>query len=93
MPHITALAGLVPCADCGIRQTLRLRLSARAVVGADREQAGVLALRAGVGLQAHGVVPGDLASQLLRAREHLAVALRPASAGAKGVHARRTRAR
>ena len=23
MPAITALAGFVPCADCGIRQTLR----------------------------------------------------------------------
>jgi hypothetical protein len=52
MPAITALAALVPCADDGIRQTSRCPVAAAAVVGADREQPGELALAAGVGLQA-----------------------------------------
>jgi hypothetical protein len=37
-----------------------LVVAAAVVVGADREQPGELALAAGVGLEAHGVVAGDL---------------------------------
>ena len=44
------------------------RVAARAVVGADRQQAGELALRAGVRLQRHGVVAGDLGQPAARAR-------------------------
>ena len=62
MPAITALAGLVPCAEVGIRQTLR-SLSPRPVIGANHQQPRVLALRAGVGLQRDRVEAGDLASQ------------------------------
>ena len=60
MPAITALAGLVPCAEEGIRQTLRWPSPRAIVVGADDQQAGVLALRAGVGLQRDGGEAGDL---------------------------------
>ena len=52
MPAITALAALVPWALDGIRQTVRCVVAAAAVVGADGQQAGELALAAGVGLQA-----------------------------------------
>ena len=51
MPAMTALAGLVPWAEVGIRQMLRCGVAAGAVVGADDEQTGVFALGAGVGLQ------------------------------------------
>ena len=43
-------------------------LTAGLVVGVDREQPGELALRPGVGLERHGVVAGDLAQPLRRAR-------------------------
>ena len=39
MPAICAEAGLVPCAELGIRQTLRCALAAARVIGADDEQA------------------------------------------------------
>ena len=78
MPHICAEAGLVPCADSGIRQMSRCVVAARAVVGADREQAGVLALRAGVGLQADGVVAGALDQHRLEFVDQLLVAAAPA---------------
>ena len=38
-PASTALAALVPCADSGIRQTVRSGCALRPVVGADRQQA------------------------------------------------------
>ena len=44
------------------------------VVGADRQQPGELALRAGVGLQRHGVVAGDLAQPRLELADQLEVA-------------------
>ena len=44
-PAMTALAGLVPCAEVGIRQTLALRLAPPMLVpGADHQQSGVFAL-------------------------------------------------
>ena len=46
-----ALAGLVPCAEAGIRQTFAVRLAAHLVVLQDGQQARVLALAAGVRLQ------------------------------------------
>ena len=48
-----------------------LRVATMLVVGADHHQARILALRAGVRLQAHGREAGDLAEPLLeRAEEH-----------------------
>ncbi len=52
-----------------------MRLAFRAVIRADRQQPGVLALRAGIGLEAHGGEPGDLAQPALELREQLGVAL------------------
>ena len=47
-------------------------LTALGVVGLDRQQAGVLALRAGVGLQRHRVVPGHLGQPGLEVGDQLA---------------------
>jgi hypothetical protein len=49
-------------------------ISAGGVVAADRHQAGVLALGAGVGLHADGVEAGDLAQLGGEAFDHLEVA-------------------
>ena len=74
MPAITAEAALVPWADDGIRQTSRLGVAVGAVVAADREQPGELALRAGVGLDRDPVVAGDLGQPALEVVDQLAVA-------------------
>ncbi len=58
MPGDDALAGLVPWAVMGMRQTLRWCLRGF-VIAADGEQAGVFALRAGVGLQRDRGEAGD----------------------------------
>ncbi len=55
---------------------IALLLPVRAVVGADRHEAGQLAGRAGVGLHRHGVVAGDLHEPLLQVRDDLARARR-----------------
>ena len=68
MPAIAALAGLVPCAEEGIRQTLRWASPRERVIAADGEQPGIFALAAGVGLQRDGVEAGDLGQPALRAR-------------------------
>ena len=65
MPAITADAALVPCADDGIRQTLRAVVAVGAVVAADRQQPGELALRAGVRLDRDPVVAGHLGQPAL----------------------------
>ena len=83
-PAITALAGLVPCAETGIRQTFAARVAARVVPGADRQQPGVLALRAGVRLQRDGGEAGDLREPALELREQLVVARAPGPSGANG---------
>ena len=75
MPTICALAGLVPCADEGIRQMLRWPSPLGFVEGLDRQQAGVFALRAGVGLQADAGVAGGLAQPGAQLRVELGVAL------------------
>ena len=74
MPAITAEAALVPCADDGIRQTSRCAVAVGAVVAADRQQPGELALRAGVGLDRDPVVAGDLGQPALELADQLAVA-------------------
>ena len=48
-------------------------LAARRVVAPDRQQPGVLALRAGVGLERHRVVAGDLGEPPLEIADQLAV--------------------
>ncbi len=50
-------------------------VAVRPVVGADREQPGELALRPGVRLQRHGVVPGDLDEPGLERADQLEVAV------------------
>ena len=55
-----------------------------AVVRADGEQAGELALRTGVGLEGHRVVAGDLGEPLLQLADERRGSRRPARAGAKG---------
>ena len=74
MPAICADAGLVPCADAGIRQTSRCAFAARGVVRPDDQQSRVLALRAGVGLQRDRRVAGDRAQHALEPGDHLAIA-------------------
>ena len=62
IPAICAEAGLVPCAELGIRQISRcpsLRLS----VVTNCQQARVFALRAGVRLHADRIIAGQLTSQ------------------------------
>ena len=71
MPAITALAGLVPCADAGMSTTSRCAVAADAVIGANDEQPGELALRAGVRLQRDGGEAGDLAERRLELAEDL----------------------
>ena len=75
MPAITADAALVPWADDGIRQTSRSLVAVGAVVAADRQQPGQLALRAGVRLDRDPVVAGRLGQPALELVDQLAVAL------------------
>ena len=76
MPTICAEAGLVPCAEEGIRQTLRCGSPRAAMIGADREQPGIFALRAGIRLQRDRVIAGDVAQPLFQPREHRVIAAR-----------------
>ena len=84
MPAMTALAAFVPCAELGIRQTSRLLVAAGAVVAADRQQAGELALRAGVGLHAHRGVAGDLGQPGAQLVDQLRRSRGPARPGRRG---------
>ena len=84
MPAITADAALVPCALDGIRQTSRRCVAVGPVVGADRQQPGELALRAGVGLQRHRVVAGDLGQPAPRAGRSARGSPAACSTGANG---------
>ena len=68
-------AALVPCALDGMRQTMRSSSPRDAVVPADREQPGELALAAGVRLQRDRVVAGDLGEPALELLDHAEVAL------------------
>jgi hypothetical protein len=54
MPAMAALAGLVPCAEVGNQADAPVRLAAGFVIFLDDQQAGVFALRAGIGLQGAG---------------------------------------
>ena len=59
----------------GNEADIALALATGQVIGANGQQASVLTLRAGVGLEGGGRKAGDLAQRLLQALEHLAVAL------------------
>ncbi len=56
---MAAVAGLVPCAESGIRIFLR-GLPFDSMIGAHHQQAGEFAMRAGRGLQRDRVHAGDL---------------------------------
>ncbi len=73
-PAMTALAAFVPWAEAGMRQTLRWSWPLARWILVDREQSGELALRAGVRLQRHRVVAGDLGEPALQVGEQLGVA-------------------
>ena len=68
-PAMVAEAGLVPWAASGTR-ILVGHCPPGLVVFADEEQAGVLAMGAGGGLEGHAVHPGDLAQELLGGVQH-----------------------
>ena len=59
----------------GDQAHLAMRLAARGVIGADREQPGIFALRAGIRLQRDRVIAGDVAQPLLEPREQRVIAL------------------
>ena len=68
-------AGCVGAMRAGRDQTDRsLLVSTAAMVGTDGQQPGELALTAGVGLQADGVVARDLDQHVLQLRDHRAIA-------------------
>mgnify|MGYP003693927787 CR=1 FL=1 len=64
-----------------------MRLAARGVIGADREQPGIFALRAGIRLQRDRVIAGDVAQPFFQPREQRVIAAWPARAGANGCRA------
>ena len=82
-PASAALAGLVPCALAGI-STVRARVAAVAVIGADHLHAGELAVRAGGGLQRDRVHAADLGEHVLQLPAELERALRARRPGAIG---------
>ena len=91
IPASTAEAALVPWAEDGIRQTSRCSSPRSPVVGPDGEQAGVLALAAGVGLERDPVVAGDLGERRPRAGRSAGGSPRSGRRGVR-VDRRRTRA-
>ena len=84
MPAMTALAGLVPWAETGNQADVAVVVAACVVIGADGEQAGIFALRAGIGLQRDGGKAGDLGQPPLQPGKELAVALRSGRRAQRG---------
>ena len=84
MPAITALAAFVPWADARDQADVALGVAARAVVAADREQPGVLALRARVRLQRDRVVARDRDTASARGRRSATGSRRPGRAARTG---------
>ena len=60
----------------GDQAHLAMRLAARSVVAADRQQPGIFALRAGIGLQRDRVIACDVAQPLFQPLEQRVIALR-----------------
>ena len=73
---MTPLAGLVPCADAGIRTTLRWASPLAAVIRADHQQPCQLALGARVRLQRHRREARDLTERRFELAEDAGVARR-----------------
>ena len=67
----------------GDQADLAMRLAARGVIAADRQQPGIFALRAGIRLQRDRVIAGDVAQPLFQPREQRVIA--------RGLLARRER--
>ena len=67
----------------GDQAHLAMRLAARGVIAADRQQPGIFALRAGIRLQRDRVIAGDVAQPLFQPREQRVIA--------RGLLARRER--
>ena len=67
----------------GDQADVAMRLAARGVIAADRQQPGIFALRAGIRLQRDRVIAGDVAQPLLEPREQRVIA--------RGLLARRER--
>ena len=59
----------------GDQADLAMRLAARGVIGADRQQPGIFALRAGIRLQRDRVIAGDVAQPFFQPREQRVIAL------------------
>ena len=74
MPAMTALAGLVPWADWGIRHVVRCVVAPGAMIGPDHQESGVLSLRAGVRLERDRREAGDLSQLVLQLAEEQLVA-------------------
>ena len=60
----------------GDQAHLAVRLAARGVIAADRQQPGIFALRAGIRLQRDRVIAGDVAQPLFQPLEQRVIALR-----------------
>ena len=60
----------------GDQAYIAMRSSLARVIGADREQAGIFSLRAGIGLQRKCVIAGDGAEFFAQRRKHLLIAAR-----------------
>ena len=67
----------------GDQADLSMRLAARGVIGADRQQPGIFALRAGIGLQRDRVIAGDVAEPFFQPLEQRVIAA-ACSRGANG---------
>ena len=71
----------------GDQADVAVRLAARGVVAADRQQPGIFALGAGIGLQRDRVVAGDLAQPLVQVARTARDSPAPARRGANGCSA------
>ena len=74
-PAIVAVAGLVPCDESGTSTSVALVVAARAVVGADHQDPGQLAVGAGRRLERDRVHAADLGQHRLELEQELERAL------------------
>ena len=72
----------------GDQADVAMRLAARGMIGADRQQTGIFALRAGIRLQRDRVVAGDVAQPASRAASNSADSPSPARAARTDADAR-----
>ena len=83
-PAMEAVAGLVPCDESGTMTSSRACVAAAGVPGADDEDAGQLAVRAGRRLQRDGREAADLAELPLQPPHQLAGVPCASASGASG---------